>query len=94
MPPRHVNGRASAQADVISSALPVPPRRVNIPDESVGPLMEAMEETLAKPACSVVAETGKRASSGVSGRFPKKGLGNYSSGSGSRRGSRSSQPKQ
>ncbi|KAK5770966.1 hypothetical protein PVK06_047131 [Gossypium arboreum] len=44
MPPRCVNVRASAQEDGTSSAPPISPCRANIPDEGVGPLMEAMVE--------------------------------------------------
>ncbi|XP_052490777.1 uncharacterized protein LOC128043023 [Gossypium raimondii] len=41
--PRHVNVRASAQEDGTSYAPPVLPRRVNIPDEGVGPLLGGKE---------------------------------------------------
>ncbi|XP_012461372.1 uncharacterized protein LOC105781377 [Gossypium raimondii] len=42
MPPRCVNVRPSTQKNSTSSAPSVPPRRVNMPDEGVGLLMEAM----------------------------------------------------
>lgn len=42
MPLRRVNVRANAQEDGTSFTPPMPPRRVNLPDEGVGPLMEAM----------------------------------------------------
>ncbi|KAK5835529.1 hypothetical protein PVK06_011220 [Gossypium arboreum] len=42
MPPRRVNVRASAEEDGTSSIPPMLLLRVNIPDEGVVPLMEAM----------------------------------------------------